>query len=679
MAYSAHGPSVGGIRDVTSDAKDEGTSGGGDGALRTAVEAQRASTEHWRRLAEQRTEALDELRRRPIVRAALAAEWRGRRATGAATALLGRARRRSAQARLVLAATPRRLVLATRRDELRRAVAALPPAHVPPRPVSVVVLGEDRGSTLAGVPGPWMIEVLRPSPGEGAASGAARCVDAATGELICLLATTSEPLVEDWLARLAGSLGDGVVAATPLLVHPARPFAATTPHDLRVRSEGVEVTVDGEGVPVPRARKAGSAPRPARAPVEVDASSSACLVVDRAACHAAGGLMPLGDDVDVAVVDLSARLRRAGGRTVCVPGAPMFDHRPVRSTAELTTPIDGHSPGWRAAIERRGPELLRMARTKPGSAMRLAITVASPTAKVATKWGDWHLAVALGGSLERLGHEVRLQTADQSEHPAGRCCDLHIVLRGLAPVRRTLGQRHLLWVISHPEAIDPAELDEADLVLVASRRFADALREQTTTPVEVLLQATDHRRFRPVAPDPAHRHPVTVVAKTRDVRRAVVADALDAGLRPAIYGSGWREIVDPSLVVADHVPNELLPVVYSSAGVVLNDHWDTMRAWGFISNRIFDVLACGAPLISDDLPEVAQLFGDAVPTYREAEELGSLVREALANPDQARQRAEAGRRAVVDHHTFDHRARTLLDLLARHRLDEPPQGVRLPR
>jgi spore maturation protein CgeB len=242
----------------------------------------------------------------------------------------------------------------------------------------------------------------------------------------------------------------------------------------------------------------------------------------------------------------------------------------------------------------------------------------------------------------------------------------------LAPVRRTPGQRHVLWVISHPEAVTDAECDEADLVLVASARFADALRARTATPVEVLLQATDHHRFRPVGPDPRFRHPVTVVAKTRETMRASVADALAAGLRPAIYGGGWDGLVDESLIKARHVPNEQLPAVYASAGVVLNDHWETMRAWGFVSNRVFDVLACGTPLVSDHLPELEALLGDAVPTYGTPDELRQLVAGALDEPAAARARAERGRQQVLAAHTFDHRAGQLLDLLARHGLDVPP-------
>ena len=294
------------------------------------------------------------------------------------------------------------------------------------------------------------------------------------------------------------------------------------------------------------------------------------------------------------------------------------------------------------------------------------MTVAAPSAKVAACWGDWHLAQGLAAALRRAGHEVVLQTADRSDDPIGRTCDVHLVLRGLSAVRRTPGQRHVLWIISHPESVEDDELDAADLVLVASPSFAHHVRTCTSSPVEVLLQATDQHRFRPRPVDPRHRHQVTVVAKTRDVMRPVVADALSIGLSPAIYGGGWDGLVDERLIIAEHVDNELLPSVYSSAGVVLNDHWRTMRTWGFVSNRLYDVLACAAPVISDPVAGLADLFDGAVLEYHDPLELRRLVDEALDDPAAARARAERGRAAVLAAHTFDHRAGELLAALARH-------------
>jgi hypothetical protein len=358
-----------------------------------------------------------------------------------------------------------------------------------------------------------------------------------------------------------------------------------------------------------------------------------------------------------------------------VPSAVVVDHRPVATSASLTRPVRPDSPAWRALVDDAGPALLREASPLTAPRQRIAITIAAPSRKVASRWGDSHFAAAFADALRRAGNDVRIQTADAADDPAGRSCDVHCVVRGLVPVRRTRGQHHVLWIISHPETIDDTELDDADLVLVASSRFADELKARTRTPVEVMLQATDPNRFHPIPPDAQHRHDITVVAKSRDQYRSAVADAISSGLRPAIYGSGWDRFVDPALIVADYVDNAELARVYSSAGVVLNDHWDTMREWGFVSNRIFDALACGAPVISDDVAEVSVLFDGAVPTFRDAAQLRELVDNALGDRDAARAQARRGMELVLAHHTFDRRAEEFLDALKRYGLDLPLTGA----
>jgi hypothetical protein len=445
------------------------------------------------------------------------------------------------------------------------------------------------------------------------------------------------------------------------------------PHDGRVRQLGLGLAVDDDA-PVLVARAAGKIPRVSSQPTPTAGVSAACLLIDRVAYEAAAGL-PDYADIDVAMFELCRRIRAGGGTVVAVPSAIVLDHRPVPTAKSLTRPIARNDTAWTGLVDDAGPALLREVAPFADARVRIAITVAAPSRKIAPRWGDWHLARAFSDALRRAGHGVRLQTAEAANDPAGRSCDVHCVVRGLAPVRRTRGQRHVLWIISHPETVEVAELDAADLVLVASTRFAAELRTRTRTPVEPLLQATDPARFRPVPSEPNHQHDVVVVAKSRDRYRTAVADAIASGLRPAIYGSGWEQFVDPALIVSDYVDNEDLARVYSSAGVVLNDHWDSMLDRGFVSNRIFDALACGAPVISDDLPELTELFDGAVPTFRGAAELRKLVDEALADRGAARARARRGMDIVLAHHTFDRRAQEFLDALARHGLDAPPTGA----
>jgi hypothetical protein len=627
--------------------------------LRVRFEAERSAAEYWRRVATQRSDDYVSLRQRPAVRALLRAERRF--APIAARAKAGRRTLGSAVEWLALrVGTLRRIGRRPSQDSL----VVVPPGPRPAseRRVALVLVGAPGPERLDGL-GPT-VEVTRVAEGGDTGEALARAAAASNAELVGVVATTSEPVEPDWLDRLAVAIGDAVVAGVPLLVHPRRSVRHATVHDGLVRAAGVGLRLDANGTPRAEALAAGTAPQPDGDMADVDAGCGAAFLVDRAAYEAAGGLAA-GNDLDAAVVELCARLRARGGRVVLAPTAVVVDHRPVRTRRALWLAVDPTGAGWAAAIDRSGPVLRRVADRRTRPPRRWAVTVAAPSAKVAPRWGDWHLADALAASLRRRGQEVVLQTADRADDPAGRSCDVHLALRGLHPVRPTAGQRQVLWVISHPEMITDDELAGADLVLAASPRFADHLRTRTDTPVDVLLQATDHRRFHPRPPDPAHRHDVTIVAKSRDVLRPIVADAVAAGLRPHIYGGGWSGLVDPELVVADHVDNDLLPTVYSSAGVVLTDHWGTMRAWGFVSNRLFDVLACGAPVISDPVEGLDELFDGAVLEYGTPAELRDLVDRVLADPAAARARSDRGRRVVVAKHTFDHRAEQLLDSLSR--------------
>ena len=481
-----------------------------DEELRAELDAERAATEHWRRVARQRSAQFAELQRRPIVRLALGVERRLTPITEPVTAAVDRARPRFEQLALAAGALGRR-----RPDPAR---AGSGPACAAPaadgRGVSLIVVGATgpgpRLATGHGVP----VEVDVLPTRDATVADVRAAVDRATHELVALVLATSEPLDDTWLARLVAAVGDGVVAATPLLVHPVRDRAHATRDDGRVRAAGFAFEVSAEGVPVVQPIDAGAEPDPEQPIAAVAAGSVAGLLFDRAAYERVGGLPVDAEDLEVAAIELCARLGAAGGRVVVVPGAVLVDHRPVRSRRELRSPVDPSGTAWLAAIDRVGPLLLRSARPPADGALRFVVTVAAPSGKVAARWGDWHLAEGLAAGLLRLGHEVRIQTADHADAPGGRVCDVHVVLRGLEPVRRTAGQRHVIWIISHPESIEDEELDAADLVLVASTPFADHLRTRTATPVEVLLQATDHRRFFPRPVDPAYQHPVTVVAKT---------------------------------------------------------------------------------------------------------------------------------------------------------------------
>ena len=302
--------------------------------------------------------------------------------------------------------------------------------------------------------------------------------------------------------------------------------------------------------------------------------------------------------------------------------------------------------------------------------LRWAIKIGAPDAVRRESWGDWHFAQSLRDSLERLGHEVSIDCHGQWYRPTAHLDDVTVVLRGLSIYEANPLHTNVVWVISHPDLVSVRELEPYDLVFGVSARWCERVNRRRALPAELLMQCTDDRLFHPERPDPVRRHELLAVANVRGGRgrsaaaRPAVAAALEAGLTPAVYGLRWDGLLPDGAWKGSYVPNDELAGVYAAAGAVLNDHWDDMREDGLISNRLFDLTACNARVISDHLPEIAEVFGDVVLIYTSSDQIPGLLDIHLNETDERRQaREELGAR-VRREHTFDARARVLSDRVA---------------
>jgi spore maturation protein CgeB len=199
----------------------------------------------------------------------------------------------------------------------------------------------------------------------------------------------------------------------------------------------------------------------------------------------------------------------------------------------------------------------------------------------------------------------------------------------------------------------------------------------TSVPVKAMHQATDPERFRPDPTGPHHE--LLLVANSRARHRPIVDDLAGMTRDFAVYGSKWtRQLIDLRYVRGTYIPNHELRRYYSSADIVLNDHWADMRDGGFFSNRLYDALACGAFVISDDVPGIDREFEGSVVTYRTREHLHDLIERYLADPAERTRLGELGRRIVVERHTFAHRVRTFVEDAERLAADRPRRIVDAP-
>jgi GT2 family glycosyltransferase/tetratricopeptide (TPR) repeat protein/2-polyprenyl-3-methyl-5-hydroxy-6-metoxy-1,4-benzoquinol methylase len=105
--------------------------------------------------------------------------------------------------------------------------------------------------------------------------------------------------------------------------------------------------------------------------------------------------------------------------------------------------------------------------------------------------------------------------------------------------------------------------------------------------------------------------------------------------------------------------------VYSASKIVFNR---SLR--NDLNMRVFEALACGSLLVTNDLAENGQagMFQDGVhlATYRDAEELLEKIGYYLAHENERELIAAAGRRLAVERHSYACRMQTLLAAVERH-------------
>lgn len=290
-------------------------------------------------------------------------------------------------------------------------------------------------------------------------------------------------------------------------------------------------------------------------------------------------------------------------------------------------------------------------------------------------WGEFHFAEAMKASLEKLGHKVRIDfNGSWSTSPPGRD-DLVIVLRGRENYTPRAGEFSILWVITHPDQVSYEEYAHYDLVFVASHTYAPLLELITNRPVKPLLQCTDPGRFN-LSPTARGQQLPIFVGNSRGEFRDVVKWSMRNFVDIDIYGQGWSSWIPTHMRRGENIPNSELAHAYLSAQFVLTDHWESMRDFGMVANRVFDVLGCGGNLVSDSFPELRDLFGEAIPSFRDEDSFRRLMRNEFPQiqGDQREQIASH----VHTHHSFDCRMQEVLRCFWGHLQNTPSPPLSVP-
>jgi len=149
---------------------------------------------------------------------------------------------------------------------------------------------------------------------------------------------------------------------------------------------------------------------------------------------------------------------------------------------------------------------------------------------------------------------------------------------------------------------------------------------------------------------------------TLEYRLGCVAQTLPFG--PLIAGdSGWNQLLAGSTGHRLHKElnyYEELPGFYGASEV--NFNCTSLQMKGAVNQRVFDVPAAGAFLLTDQRRQIERLFDPdtEIALYRGPEEIAGLVERFLADPEGRERLARAGRARVLAEHTYGHRLSALM-------------------
>ena len=234
-----------------------------------------------------------------------------------------------------------------------------------------------------------------------------------------------------------------------------------------------------------------------------------------------------------------------------------------------------------------------------------------------------------------------------------------------------------LWIIDAPLNFQP---------IIEVAPLYDHIFCQGTEAVELLNHAgIKGAHWLPVACDPSQHRRVELSAKERrhygnDLvfvgsyypnRAELFAELI--GFDLGIWGPGWEKLHSDSPLRGFLRGGQLRPEVwlkiYSASRIVLAIHYqDHEKRFPVYqaSPRIFEALACGAFVISDNQRDVFSLLkeGEHLARFIDSDDLMETITYYLDRPKERGEIAEQGRREVLNNHTYVHRIEKLLSIVS---------------
>lgn len=270
--------------------------------------------------------------------------------------------------------------------------------------------------------------------------------------------------------------------------------------------------------------------------------------------------------------------------------------------------------------------------------------------------GDVYVAIGLGRYLERIGYEVIYLPQDKwYELPEGT--SIYVSMLDWVEVARIPASiTRIAWIRNRTAAWSATPwLPLYDMVFASSEETRAALRRCYPGPIALLPLAVDAELF--AMKESGVRAGVVTTQNNWGTERIAHQLLATGGVSFPLAIYGQDRGIDSRLkhYVRGPVSFFSLASLYNQAAVVVDDLLVQNAPYGNTNSRLFEALACGASVVTNQTLGLETLGLEPVPSYQSASELVELIRDRLA-PISFGGDLKQLRQTILDRHTYAHRA-----------------------
>ena len=332
-----------------------------------------------------------------------------------------------------------------------------------------------------------------------------------------------------------------------------------------------------------------------------------------------------------------------------------------------------------AAMRAEEPALLDPAarETAPGAERPLTVAFAVTETGPNAVAGDLFTAKELAAALEKQGCRcvfVSRQEPDAAWYRLTPEVDVLVsMLEHYDPQNirnESSGLKLVAWARNWFGAwADSPGIADYDIVLASSPTACALLSGRLGREVPLFPIAANPGRFYP-GEDPDEEHSAydcdyCFTGNHFGVPREI-EEALDPGALPwklHLYGTGWDLDERFAPWSRGHLPYAEMPAAYRHTRIVLDDATPSTKETGSVNSRVYDALAAGCLVLTNNELGAKETFGGLLPTFRDRESLTAALNLYLGNEELRRRKVRELRAFVLENHTYDLRAKQLLSIL----------------